>query len=277
MKSTRSKIGMAACLSVLTAFVAIKSPADQTATAAQPEKNYTGTIVSVDPQEHTLKAKWFLFTKKFNLGDDCVYTLLDKNPATAGDLRPGEKIAVNYQDANGVLIADRVEQLPMRYDGMVESIDTNANTLTLHLSAMDKTFQIANDCGVTLRDDKSGTLDDIKVGDHVTVTYETPNDKLVARQITQTSSEFTGTLTAVDLNDRTLKAKAMFDTEKFNVGDNCAIVIDGKPDGKLADLRLNDKLVLSYDKINGVNVVNRIAPADEQENSTAMTTSTMGN
>jgi hypothetical protein len=51
----------------------------------------------------------------------------------------------------------------------------------------------------------------------------------------------------------------MFDTKKFNLGDNCAIVIDGKINGRLADLKPNDKLVFSYDEINGVNVANRIA------------------
>jgi hypothetical protein len=36
-------------------------------------------------------------------------------------------------------------------------------------------------------------------------------------------------------------------------------VIDGKINGRLADLKPNDKLVFSYDEINGVNVANRIA------------------
>jgi hypothetical protein len=38
-------------------------------------------------------------------------------------------------------------------------------------------------------------------------------------------------------------------------------VINGKINGQLADLKPNDKLVFSYDEINGVNVANRIAPA----------------
>jgi hypothetical protein len=33
----------------------------------------------------------------------------------------------------------------------------------------------------------------------------------------------------------------------------------------------NDKLVFSYDEINGINVVNRIAPAEAQPNSVAAT------
>jgi hypothetical protein len=92
------------------------------------------------------------------------------------------------------------------------------------------------------------------------VTYEIPNNKPTAREIAQTSETFTGLLTAIDLNTKTVKATALLDTKKFNLGDNCAIVINGKIDGQLADLKPNDKLVFSYDEINGVNVANRIAP-----------------
>jgi Cu/Ag efflux protein CusF len=267
MKTKKAKSWMTVCAAVLTTTAVIRASADQAATAARPEKSYTGTVVSVAPQEHTLETRGFLFTKKFNPGDTCTYSLLDNSNGAINDLRPGEKVTVSYQDANGVLIADRVEQQPMRYEGMVKAVDPVAHTLTLHIGVMDKTFQIADGCGVVLRDDKSGTLADIQTGDHVTVTYETPDDKLTAREIAQTSMEFTGTLTAIDLGEKTLKAKEFLTSKKFNVADNCAIVINGRTDGQLSDLRPDEKLVFSYDEINGVNVVNRIAPAEEQANS----------
>jgi hypothetical protein len=123
----------------------------------------------------------------------------------------------------------------------------------------DKTFAIAGDCKVVLRGDKPGSLADVQAGNYVTVTYETPNDKPNVRKIAQTSETYTGSLIAIDLDTKSVKAKSMFDTKKFNLGDNCAIVIDGKINGRLADLKPNDKLVFSYDEINGVNVANRIA------------------
>ena len=250
---------MAVCASVLTAASVVTASADQATTAARPEKNYTGTVVSVNPNEHTLDVRGFLFSKKFNLGDNCTYALWDKSAGTVSDLRPGEKVAVNYQDASGVLVADRVKQEPMRYEGMVKTIDPQNRTMTVHVRGLDKKFQIPDNCSVVLRNDKSGTLTDIQVGNHVTVTYETPNDTLTARQIAQTSATFTGTLTAIDLGERTVKAKTLFDTKKFNLADNCAIVLNGKPDGQLSDLRPDEQLEFSYNDINGVNVVNRIA------------------
>ena len=69
-------------------------------------------------------------------------------------------------------------------------------------------------------------------------------------------------LTAIDLETKIVRAREMLETKKFHVGGNCAIVVNGKPDGKLSDLKPKDKLVFSYNEIDGVNVVNRIAPAD---------------
>jgi len=67
---------------------------------------------------------------------------------------------------------------------------------------------------VILRNDHSGQLPDVQPGNFVTVTYETPDNKLTALQIAQTSAKFSGTLTAIDLQDKTLKAKSTFGTRR---------------------------------------------------------------
>ena len=264
MKTKALRRWTAVGLSVLTATAAYRASAEDAsanATAAKPDKNYTGTIVSVDPKENMLNVHGFMFSKKFNFGNNCAYTIVGKDTGAISDLRPGQRVTIGYQDAHGVLIADRVTQRPMRDEGMVKAVDPAARTMTLHLGAIDEKFQLPANCDVTLRGGKSGTIADIQPGYHVTVTYEVPNGKPTAREIAQTSATFTGDLTAIDLDQKTLKAKALFDTKKFNVGDDCAVVINGKPDGKLSDLRPGENLTFSYDDVNGVNVVNRIAPA----------------
>ena len=119
----------------------------------------------------------------------------------------------------------------------------------------------------------------IQPGDHVAVTYEMPGGKPSAREIALTSIVFTGTLTAIDLGEKTVKASALFGSLKFNVADDCVIVINGKTDGQLSDLKPNDKLVFNYDEINGINVVDRIAPATAEapRNPPLVTSSPMGN
>lgn len=278
MKTTRSNTWMAVCTSFFTAAAMFPALAgDPATTAAKSEKSYTGTVVSIDPKEHVLSVKgWTMLSKSFNLGDNCFCSQLDRNNATVNDLRAGEKVTVSYQDTHGVLIASRVEQEPMRFEGMIKAIDNDKHTLTLHQTALDKQVQFPAECKIVLRDGKPGTMADLKVGNHVTVTYETPDSTPTARQIAQTSIPYTGTLTAIDLNDKTVKAKSMLATKKFNLADNCTIVVNGRTDGKLEDLKPNDKLLFSYDEIDGVNVVNRIGPAEVPANSVTDTTPMTG-
>jgi hypothetical protein len=242
------------------------------------EKNYTGTIASVDSKESLLEVKSLVSTKKFNLGSTCVYILLDKRNGTISDLHPDQKVKVSYQDTNGVLIAEQVEQQPQIFEGQVTAVDPIKHTLKVSAHWSDKTFQVASNCVVVLHNEKSGSFADIQSGGHVTVTYETLDNTPIAWQIAQTSASYTGTLTAIDVPNRIIKAKTLFNTKKFNVADKCAIVIDGKTDGQLADLKPNDRLVFSYDEINGVNVANRIAPVpiDTMTNATYVTQPSTG-
>lgn len=206
-----------------------------------------------------------MLSKKFNLGDNCAYALWNKPAGAITDLRPGEKVIVTYQDAYGVLVADSVKQSPMICQGMVRSIDPAMHSMTLRTGSLERKIQIPDDCAVALHGGKSGTLADIAVGSRVTVTYEKPNDKMTARQIAQASELFNGSLTAVDLTERTVEAKAPFGTKTFHLADNCAVVVNSKPDGKLSDLKLGEQLMFNYDDVNGVNVVNRIGAAPPQE------------
>jgi Cu/Ag efflux protein CusF len=272
--STNTLLAISTCL--LTAFTGLRAAADEATPMSGAERNYTGTLTSVDTKENVLIVKgWLPFNKKFNLGENCTYALLDKNPAAAADLRNGQRVAVSYRDVHGVLIADRVVQEAMRIEGAVKSIDANQRALILHRNGGGSPMQLAVDCKIVLRNGAAGTFADIKPGNHVTVTYETPGGQKVVRQIAQTSVTFTGSLSAVDLDERTLKAKTMFATKKFNLADNCTVVIHGDLNGKLSGLKPGDRLEVSYDEINGVNVASRIATGEKSENavSPAETTS----
>lgn len=261
MKTTALRSWTAVCLSVLTAAV-LSASADQQ-TKARREKSYTGTVKSVDPKEHTLHVKGALLNKSFNLGDLCEYTFVGKSAGSINDLRPGQKITVCYQNVHGVLVANGIAQEPMRYEGTVKAINTETRTLTLHLRVRDKTFLIANDCAVKLRENKSGALAAVKPGQRVAVLYETPHGTPTARQIDRTSATFTGKLAAVDVNNRTLRAKHVFGTKKFNLADDCTITLDRKTNAQLRDLKPGDHLAFCYDVVNGINVVNRIAQTAE--------------
>ena len=262
MKSTALLIWSGTRLAVLAATLSVRALADEATPATNSDRSYTGTVVTVDPQERVLKVKGSLLSRTFNVGESCKYALLDEQEGTLGGVRLGQKVTVRYEDAAGVLVADRVDQQPLRYEGRVKQIDPKTGAVTVQRRITGRTFRIADACQVMLRDGKSGTLADVQTGEHVAVTYEVPDGQSTARRIDQTSARFTGSLTAIDLNTRTVKAKSLSGSKKFNLADDCAIVLDGKLGGRMLDLRPGDKLTFSYDEVNGVNVVNRIAPVE---------------
>jgi hypothetical protein len=235
--------------------------ADSTIATAK-EKTMKGVATRIDPAGKTVWVKGFWRTKRLNVADDCKVVLPDRIDARLGDLRPGQKLEINYENAQGVLVAHQIAQQNVTFTGVVRAIDPARRTLTLGHHALDKTFQIADDCKVLLRDERPGTLTDVRPAHRVTVTYEIPNHTPTAHQIAQTSATYSGTLSAIDLAERTLKAKALVGEKRFNLAGDCLVVIGGKPGARLTDLKLDEELVLSYDDVDGVNVVNRIATGE---------------
>jgi predicted RNA-binding protein len=270
MKTNWKRIWLAVSVSALALASISGTAAEPVAAMSGPQQTFTGTVTAVDLTNHTLKVEGtFLLGKKFNLGTACAYSFLDYAVGTPDGLHPGEKVTVNYQDADGVLVASRVAQQPLRYAGYVKAIDPKTRTVLVASGgfSLSKKFEFADGCQVSLRGDKVGTFADIEVGNYVTLTYETPPGLPTVQRIAQTSEQFTGSLTAIDLEEKTVKAKSLFGSKSFNVGDHCAIVINGKADGQLSDLKPDDRLIFTYDEINGINVVNRIAPAKDAADS----------
>jgi hypothetical protein len=255
--------GMAIGLAVWFGVSASSARADEQAAMKQKEKTYSGIVTSVDAKEKTVMVEGTLFGKTFNVADNCEFTLGDTKSATLGDLRAGQRVGVNYKDAGGVLVANRFAQEELRYSGTVQAVDRNTHTLKLSRSGLHKTFELPGDCKVILRDDRGGSLEDVKAGHQVTVVYELPGGSPTAREIEQSSATFVGTLDAIDASARTVKAKRFVGDRKFSLADNCKIVVNGITDGKLSDLRLGQKLVVSFEPVDGVNVANRIAQTEE--------------
>jgi hypothetical protein len=48
--------------------------------------------------------------------------------------------------------------------------------------------------------------------------------------------------------------------KKFNLADDCPIVVNGKLNGSWSDLRIGDRVSLNYDNEDGVLVANRVSP-----------------
>jgi predicted RNA-binding protein len=265
MITNLKRILLAVGVSALALASSSKSAAESAASGSG--QTYSGTVKEVDLNEHIFKVEGtYLLSKTFNQGAVCTYSFLDNAAGTPDGLHAGQKVTVSYQTVDGVLVASRVVQQPLRYAGYVKSIDSNAHTVTVATGgfSLSKQFHVPDDCHVVLRGNKPGTFADILAGNYVTLTYETPSGLPSVQRIVQTSEQFTGSLTAVDLDAKTVKAKSLLGGSKsFKVGDHCIVNVTGKDSGQLSDLKLEEKLIFSYDEISGVNVVNRIAPAKD--------------
>jgi hypothetical protein len=236
------------------------------------DKQFLGRVESVNNQEHQITVGSLLRHRTFDLGAHCAIIRWDGAAGMANDLRPGQKVTIRYQNAQGVLAADRVEQNAMRFHGMVKTVDLNRRLMTLHAWDRDRRFVLGEDCKVVLHDGEKGALENIKPGDHVAVVYESPSDADIAREVIRPSESFTGSIVAVDLPRRTVSVKDMFGVKQFSLGNRCSIVMNGRTDAPLMDVRLRDRLTILYDEVNGVNVANRIAPAENtREADTALT------
>jgi hypothetical protein len=255
-------------MGVATAFLASQAVARaDTPSKSTADKSFKGMSLRFDTGENSVWMKSFWGAKRFNIADDCKINDLsastgEKSSWSVKDLRPGQELEIKFINSHGVLVAHEITRLEMAVTGTVTAIDPSGHTLVVHRSGNNKKFDFSDECKVALRDGKSGAFADVQPGHRVTVTYESPDGVDTARRVAQTSYNFSGTLTAIDLNDRTVKAKSFLDTKQFNLADDCAIVVNGKLVGKLNELRLGDKLNLSYDDLNGVKVVSRIATGE---------------
>jgi Cu/Ag efflux protein CusF len=227
---------------------------------AQEERMVKADLVSVDPANHTLMVKKWFRTRDFNTGSDCKVTLEDKPDASLADLRPGEQVDILYQDVNGVRIAQDIAQHDFSYMGHVAAINPADRSLTLHQGIMTRQLTIAPDCAVILNNNKNGDLADVQIGDPVRVVYQEQKGSPMAVRIEQAGDNFAGTIQAIDATSQSIKLKDYAGEKTFALADGCPIVVNGRLNGSLSDLRIGDRVSVSYENADGVFVANRVSP-----------------
>jgi Cu/Ag efflux protein CusF len=225
-------------------------------------KSFKGTITAVDPKEKSVAVRGFWTTRTFNVGDHCKVSLEDNANAELKDLRPGYRVEVGYLENNGVRIASQVMQKNLIFTGNISAIDPAGRILKVKRGGVTETFVAGDHCKVVIREDRNRALADLRIGHKVTVSYSAPGGAKVAQKIEQAGSTFTGTVEAIDADARTLKAQHLLSEKKFNLAKDCPIVIGGKSDGKLSDLRIGDKLSVHYEEMDGVLVATCVARED---------------
>ena len=233
------------------------------------EKTFTGIVSAVDGKEKVFRVHKYFFNRTFIMGKDCALIGGDNESTGLADFRPGQQVEVTFRDASGVLVASRIAQEKMMFKGKVQKIDAANHTLTVHHRGSTRTFRLPEHSTLVLAGDRrseiengKGLMEHVRPGNEVTIVYEVPDDQYVAREVDQTSRVFVGTLHNIDLMDNSISAaESPGKDERFHLADGCSIMVNNKPEGRLKELRLGQKYDLSYVDVDGVKVVNRIAPA----------------
>ena len=84
------------------------------------------------------------------------------------------------------------------------------------------------------------------------------NKSQAAHRIVQKYEKFVGTIRAIDAGAKMVRAKNLFTEKKFSLANGCKIIVDGKIDSGLDDLRIGETVEFSYEDVDGVLVANRI-------------------
>ncbi len=233
------------------------------------EQSCTGTLTALNPQDNTMAVRpplWFART--FHIGQKCAVSSLDKSSAVLSDLRPGEKVEIRYQNVQGVLVADRITERALRYDGTVRDVNQKDGTVTMAQAPLyapfraPQVFHTAANCGIVMPDGRSGALAQLNSGDRITVLYDLPGSSSVAYRITDRSLTAVAVVDSIDPTDRTLQAKEKTGDVRFDLANDCQILLkgEGEKPGELKDLALGQPYKLTYERVNGVDVLERIAP-----------------
>ncbi len=258
-------------LLVLATAWPVGARADQDATTQHKECTWTGTLRTVSMQENAVTGRGFLILpgKSFPLAKGCTISTLDNNSATLGELQPGEKVTIEYQNVEGVLVAERIMEKALRYAGAVKAVNQKEGIVTMEQAAISKPFRgapmfrISANCKVVLWNNSGGTLADVQPGDRLTVIYELPNRLPVAYRLRDWSSTLVGTIDAIDPAARCVKAREKSEELKFELANDCRIILPSGKTGHLKDLMPGQEFRFTYEEVNGVMVLERIAPVGQ--------------
>jgi Cu/Ag efflux protein CusF len=229
-----------------------------TTPATKKLKTFKGDVSAVLEKEKIVLVKGAVFKKTFNASANCTLSFENKPRGSWADLRPGQKVEVSYEDADGILVAQSIAQYDPDFTGYITAIDTAKRSVTVKHGRFSRNFLIPESCRVIVRGADSGSLNALKIGHTIVVDYEKRGEALLAQRIQQNSPSFVGSITAIDTGLKTVKARNLLDERRFSLGDDCRIVVNGKTDGELSDLRIGERVTFTYEDVNGVLVANRI-------------------
>jgi len=154
------------------------------------------------------------------------------------------------------------ESAPVKKDkifkGAITSIDQKDKTVSVKNFWGTKIFNVADNCTVSLEDQRSASLADLHPGQKVEISYENAHGVLVAGRIAQHNMVFTGYINTIDPAKLTLTVKHGTFTRNFAVAKDCVVVIKDDNTKTLDDLKVGHSVNVIYESVNDSLLARRI-------------------
>jgi len=151
----------------------------------------TGEVVSVDVANKAVIIKGSKGEAAFTV-DDQTRIMVGKQAKTLSDLKPGDRVQITYTTVN---VAQKIVNLTgarrkapgkanvLQTTGKVVSVDSATRTVTITTKRGSMTFTVDDETKIVIGK-KGKTLEDLKPGDTLKVTYNEAAGKNVAQRIT---------------------------------------------------------------------------------------------
>jgi len=157
---------------------------------------------------------------------------------------------------------------PKSFKGTVTAVDQKEKTFAVRGFWSTRTFNAGDHCKVSLEDKADAELKDLLPGHRVEVRYLGNSGVIVASQVMQKNLIFAGHISALDPAGRTIKVKRGSVSETFVAGDHCKVIIRDERSRGLGDLRIGNKVIVSYSAPAGAKVAQRIVQSGSTFNGT---------
>jgi Cu/Ag efflux protein CusF len=144
------------------------------------------------------------------------------------------------------------------YKGTVLAVDSTEKTVLVKGHILNKTFNAAETCQVSLEDKPEAALDKLRAGHKVEVYYQNTRGVLVANRIVQHNQVINGYITAVDPAQRTLAIKGSGGKKRFAVAEDCDVLLKDAKVGTLDNLKVGHNVSVAYDPAAGVWTAHKI-------------------
>lgn len=155
-----------------------------------------------------------------------------------------------YPDDAAIEKKAAVKEAPV-FSGTLDSVNAKDKTFAVKKFFITRTFNVAENCAVSLEDKKSASLADLRPGHPVDVSYQESGGVYVADKVLQKNLTFSGTISALDNTTHQVTVHNTWGNKAFALADDTKYVSRDKSSATLDDLRLGNKVEVIYEVENG--------------------------